>query len=173
MARRHGSQVGIEAKMEDHPALEILGAQYESWRRTALNWLQSGLTEEQVEKRLQSAFDIDWAWADGIATEAKQCLDQLETAKEQNLDRLKEQIKKKTKKAKEILKALEKQLSRAKKKGFSTQQAKQKFSKTLLGVKSKVLKIALLKRNLFKLEASSRIHICVGSRKLFNASPSR
>ncbi|HEY9706567.1 MAG TPA: hypothetical protein V6D48_00010, partial [Oculatellaceae cyanobacterium] len=66
MARRQGSQIGIEAKIEYHSALEILGTKYESWRRAALNWLQSGLTEDEVEKRLQSTFDIDWAWADSI-----------------------------------------------------------------------------------------------------------
>ena len=93
MARRQGSQIGIEAKIEYHSALEILGTKYESWRRAALNWLQSGLTEDEVEKRLQSTVDIDWAWADSIATEAKQCLDQLATAKKLNISRIKEQIR--------------------------------------------------------------------------------
>jgi hypothetical protein len=99
MARSHGYQVGIEAKIEYHPTLEILGTKYESWKRTALNWLQSGLTEDEVEKRLQKDFDIDWAWADSLATEAKQCFDQLTTARELNVDRIKEQIKKKIKRA--------------------------------------------------------------------------
>jgi hypothetical protein len=54
---RHGTQVGIEAKIEYHPALEILGIKYESWRRTALNWLQTALTEDEVEKRLQKEFN--------------------------------------------------------------------------------------------------------------------
>jgi hypothetical protein len=60
MARCHGFQVGIEAKIEYHPALEDLGSLHEQCRRTALNWLQSGLSEEQVEKRLQSEFDLQW-----------------------------------------------------------------------------------------------------------------
>jgi len=169
MARRHGSQVGIESKIEYHPTLEILGEKYESWRRTALSWLQLGLTEDEVEKRLQSTFDIDWAWADSIATEAKQCLDQLATAKELNIARIKEQIKKKLKRAKDALKALEKQLATAKKKGFANQQESDKFAKTLLGLKSKTLKIESLKRGLTSLESKSRLHICFGSRKLFNA----
>jgi IS605 OrfB family transposase len=169
MARRHGSQVGIEAKIEDHPTIEILGTKYESWRRTALSWLQSGLTEDEVEKRLQSTFDIDWAWADSIATEAKQGLDQLATAKELNITRIKEQIKKKLKRAKDILKSLEKQLALAFQKGFANQQSKDKFVNNLLGLKSKVLKIASLKRDLIALEVQQRLHICFGSRKLFNA----
>lgn len=99
MAKSHGAQVGVEAKIEYHPMLEVLGSCYESWRRTALNWLQSGLTEDVVEKRLQQEFNIDWAWADSIATEAKGCFDQLVTARELNIARIKEQIKKKTKRA--------------------------------------------------------------------------
>lgn len=54
MARRHGLQVGIESKIEEHPAWDDLGELYEKCRRTATNWLQSRLTEEQVEKRLES-----------------------------------------------------------------------------------------------------------------------
>jgi len=169
MARSHGYQVGIEAKIEYHPTLEILGTKYESWRRTALNWLQSGLTEDEVEKRLQKDFDIDWAWADSLATEAKQCFDQLTTARELNVDRIKEQIKKKIKRAKDTLKVLEKGLNTAIKKGFTTHQDKQTFGNQLLGLKSKILKIASLKKDLKQLESAQRLHICFGSRKLFNA----
>jgi IS605 OrfB family transposase len=169
MAKSHGTQVGIEAQIDYHRALEILGIKYESWRRTALNWLQSGLSEDEVEKRLQKDFDIDWAWADSIATEAKQCLDQLTTAKELNIDRIKEQIKKKLKRAKDTLKTLEKQLTSATKKGFPTHQDKQKFDTKLLGLKSKTKKIAALQRELKQLESVQRLHICFGSRKLFNA----
>lgn len=169
MAHNHGSQVGIEAKIEYHPILEILGSAYESWRRTALNWLQSGLTEDEIEKRLQKEFDIDWAWADSIATEAKQCLDQLATAKQLNIARIKELLKKKTKKARDILKQLEKQLKASVKKGFATTQEKAKYSNKLLGLRSKTLKIASLQQDLKQLEDSSRLHICFGSRKLFNA----
>lgn len=169
MARRQGSQIGIEAKIEYHSALEILGTKYESWRRAALNWLQSGLTEDEVEKRLQSTFDIDWAWADSIATEAKQCLDQLATAKKLNISRIKEQIKKKLKRAKDTLNTLEKQLAAANKKGFTNRQLKDNFANNLLGLKSKTLKIESLKRDLENLDSQERLHICFGSRKLFNA----
>jgi IS605 OrfB family transposase len=165
MARHHGHQVGIEAKIEYHPVLEVLGVKYESWRRTALNWLQSGLSEDEVEKRLQKDFDIDWAWADSIATEVKQCLDQLATGKELNINRIKEQIKKKLKRAKDTLKVLEK----AAKKGFKTQQDKDKYGNQLLGLKSKTLKIDSLRKDLERLEAQEHLHICFGSRKVFNA----
>ncbi|MCL1473721.1 hypothetical protein [Argonema antarcticum] len=111
MAKKHGHQVGIEAKIEYHPTLEILGFRYESWRRTALNWFQSGLTEDEVEKRLQKEFDVDWAWADSIATEAKQCLAQLESARASNIARIEELIKKKENRAKALQKLLEKQLA--------------------------------------------------------------
>ena len=176
MARRHGCRdalagrlYGIESKIEYHSALGILGEKYESWRRTALSWLQAGLTDSEVEKRLQSVFDIDWAWADSIATEASQCLDQLATAKELNIARIKEQIKKKLKRAKDSLKSLEKQLNAAKKKGFVNQQDKNKFANNLFGLKSKTFKIAALKRDLAYSESQERLHICFGSRKLFNA----
>lgn len=169
MAQGHGTQVGIEAKIEDHPALEVLGIKYESWRKTALNWLQSGLIEDEVEKRLQKEFDIDWAWADSIATEASQCLEQLETAKELNVDRIKRQLKKKVKRAKDTLKQLEKQIKTATNKGFATPQDKQTFGNKLLGLKSKALKIQSLQKDLKQLESEQRFHICFGSRKLFNA----
>ncbi len=93
MAQSHGLQVGIEAKIDAHPALEEIGSFYEQWRRTAVNWLQSELTEDQVEKRLQSEFNLQWAWADSIATEASQCLEQLASAKENQISQLKDRIK--------------------------------------------------------------------------------
>ncbi len=169
MAHSHGHQVGLEAKIEYHPVLDVLGVHYESWRRTAISWLHSGLTESEVEKRLQSIFDIDWAWADSIATEARTCINQLVTAKEQNISRIKEQLKKKLKRAKDTLKQLDKHLASALKKGFATQQAKDKFLTNLLGLKSKVNKTESLKRDLVSLETTERLHICFGSRKLFNA----
>ena len=125
--------------------------------------------DERSLQRLQSTFDIDWAWADSIATEAKQCLDQLATAKELNITRIKEQIKQKLKRASYMLKQLEKQLTRAEKSGFATQQDKSKFANNLMGLKSKLLKVGSLRRDLVGLGNQERLHICFGSRKLFNA----
>ncbi len=62
-----GQLVGIEAKIEYSPALDDLGFFYESYRRTALNWLQSGKTETEVEKQLQAQMNLPWAWADALA----------------------------------------------------------------------------------------------------------
>ncbi|GGA32193.1 hypothetical protein [Okeania sp. KiyG1] len=82
MAKSHGSLTGIEAKIEYHPAFEELGALYESWKRSAVNWMQTEkLSESELEKRLMKQFNIQWAWADSIATEARTCLNQLKTAK--------------------------------------------------------------------------------------------
>lgn len=153
-----GLRIGIEAKVEYSPVLDVWGNKYESMRRTGLNDMQSGMSENEIEKLYQSRFNIQWAWADSIATEVKQTYKQLTTAKKLNIARIREQIKKKTKKAKSIFKSL----SKIKK---PTQAQKQ----LALGLKSKLLKIDLLKKHLIQLETTDRLHICFGSRKLFNA----
>ena len=167
MAKRHGSQVGIEAQIEYHPALEKLGVLYESWRRTALNWLQSGLSENEVEKRLQSEFDLQWAWADSIATEATQTLSQLKTARANNIEALKSRIQSKVRKAKLVQKQLHTSLKKATKNGFPHHNDRHKFQLKMRGQKSIILKIESLKRDLKRLQNQSRLHICLGSRKLF------
>ncbi len=88
-----GLRVGIEAKIEDHPLLDILGDKYESIRRTGLNDMQRGMSENEIEKSYSTRFNLQWAWADSIATEVKQTFKQLTKSKEQNINRLKEQIK--------------------------------------------------------------------------------
>ncbi len=165
MGKKHGLLLGIEAKIKYHPTLDALGVFYEALRRKALNWLQSGLIESEVEKRLQKEYGIQWAWADSLANEAKQTLDQLKTAKDNNITALKERIKAKEKKAKKTQKSLAKQL----KKGFRTVEEREKFKVTLLGLKQKVLKVCGLKKDLEKLEKAERLHICFGSKKLFSA----
>ena len=80
------------------------------------------------------------------------------TAKKLNINRLTEQIKKKTKKAKTVLKTL------SKVKVPTPRQQNQ-----LKGLKSKILKIQSLKKQLAQLQSTSRLHICFGSKKLFNA----
>ncbi|GFZ98205.1 hypothetical protein CYANOKiyG1_09400 [Okeania sp. KiyG1] len=37
--------------------------------------------KSELEKRLMKQFNIQWAYADSIATEARTCLNQLKTAK--------------------------------------------------------------------------------------------
>lgn len=163
-----GQLVGIEAKIEYSSVLDDIGFFYESHRRTAVNWLQSGLEESQVEKRLQSEFNLPWVWADAIALEARQTYDQLKSARDNQIALLKERLKAKTKHAKQTIKDLEKQLKLAVKKGM-TPKAHQRFENELKGVKSKIWKIVELQQRLVNLEATERLRICFGSRQLFNA----
>ncbi len=163
-----GQLVGIEAKIEYSTVLDDLGFFYESYRRTALNWLQSGKTETEVKKQLHAQMNLPWAWADAIALEAKQTYDQLQTAKDNQIALLKERIKAKTKHAKQTVKDLEKKFKSATKKGM-TPKAYQRFENELKGVKSKLCQIKELKQRLVDLEETERLHICFGSRKLFNA----
>ncbi len=170
MAKSHGSLTGIEAKIEYHPVFEELGELYESWKRSAVNWMQTEkLSESEVEKRLMKQFNIQWAWADSIATEARTCLDQLKTAKNNNITKLELQIQAKKTAAKKLITKLEKTLKLATKKGFPHLQARNNFLHQLLGLKSKIQKIASLKRKLKQLKNTERLHICFGSQKLFNA----
>ncbi len=153
-----GLRIGIEAKIKYNPILDVLGLKYESMRRTGLNDMQHGMSENEIEKSYQSRFNIQWAWADSIATEVKQTHSQLTTAKKLNIARIKEQIKKKTKKAQKIFKSLS---------HIKNPTVKQKNQ--LLGLKSKILKIQSLKTKLKQLESTERFPICFGSKKLFNA----
>ena len=153
-----GQRVGIEAKIEYNPILDVLGDKYESMRRTGLNDMQRGISENEIDKSYQSRFNIQWAWADSIATEVKQTYCQLTKAQERNIARIKEQIKKKTKKAKAIFKSLSK-----------VKNPTVKPQNQLKGLKSKILKIQSLKKQLINLKSPERLHICFGSKKLFNA----
>ena len=153
-----GLRIGIEAKINSKPVFDIWGDRYESIRRTGLNDMQRGMSESEIEKTYQSRFDLQWAWADSIATEVKQTYSQLATAKKLNIARITEQIKKKIAKAKIILKSL------SKVKVPTVRQRNQ-----ALGLKSKLLKIESLKAQLASLKSNNWLHICYGSKKLFNA----
>ncbi len=153
-----GLRVGIEAKIEYYPLLDVLGERYESIRRTGLNDMQKGISEKEIEKSYQSRFNLQWAWADSIATEVKQTYSQLTTAKKLNISRIKEQIKKKIQKASAIFKAITK-----------VKNPTYKQRNQLYGLKSKIFKIQSLKDELKQLESTDRLHICFGSKKLFNA----
>ncbi|MDJ0743837.1 MAG: hypothetical protein QNJ32_10800 [Xenococcaceae cyanobacterium MO_167.B27] len=153
-----GLRVGIETKIEYNPIFDVLGERYESIRRTGLNDMQKGMSENEIEKSYQSRFNLQWAWADSIATEVKQTYSQLTTAKKLNIARLKEQIKKKTLSALNLFKSL------SKVKNPTLCQQNQ-----ALGLKSKLLKIQSLKDELERISSTDRLHICFGSKKLFNA----
>lgn len=158
MPANKGLRVGIEAKITTEPLLDVLGNHYERLRRTGLNDMQHGMSENEIEKSYQSRFNIQWAWADSIATEVKQTYSQLTTAKKLNITRIQEQIKKKLAKAKSLYKSLSK-----------VKNPTQKQRNQALGLRSKLLKIQTLKRQLHRLKTEDRLHICFGSQKLFNA----
>ena len=103
---------------------------------------QRGISENEIEKSSQSRFNIQWAWADSIATEVKQIYCQLTKAQERNIARIKEQIKKKTKKAKAIFKSL----SKVKKPTIKQQNQ-------LKGLTSKIIKIQSLNQQLINLKS--------------------
>ncbi|NET44330.1 hypothetical protein [Okeania sp. SIO2B3] len=128
MAKFNGALTGIEAKIEYHAVFEELGALYESWKRSAVNWMQTEkLSESEVEKRLMKKFNIQWAYADSIATEARTCLNQLKTAKNNYITKLEFQLSAKTAAAKKLIIKLEKTLKLATKKCFPHIQARNKF----------------------------------------------
>ncbi|MDY7008926.1 MAG: hypothetical protein SWX82_34715 [Cyanobacteriota bacterium] len=111
MAKSHGSLTGIEAKIEYHPVFEELEGLYESWKRSAVNWMQTEkLSESELEKRLMKKFNIQWAYADSIATEARTCLKQLKTAKKNLISKLELQIQAQTTATKKLIIKLEKTL---------------------------------------------------------------
>jgi IS605 OrfB family transposase len=154
---------GIEAKIEEHPFLEDWGNTYQSLLRTALNDRQKGLTEAEIEKTYQKQFNIQWPWADSLATNASQVYEQLITAKENRIEQLETDLKSGLEKVKETLTDLEKAYESPSRKNTHN------FEKKLLGVKSKWARIERKKRELEKLKNNSRLHICWGSKKLFNA----
>jgi IS605 OrfB family transposase len=155
--------IGIEAKIEYHPFLEDWGDTYQSLLRTALNDRQKGLTESEIEKQLQKQFNIQWAWADSLATNASQVYDQLVTAKENQIEQIETDITSGLKKVKETLTDLEKACE------SPTRKNTHNFEKKLLGVKSKLARLQRKQRQLEKLKNNPRLHICWGSKKLFNA----
>jgi len=128
----YGLRIGIETKIDSHPALEQLGFLYESIRRTALSDLQKGKSDLEIEKTYQERFGLQWAWSDSIATDANSTFKQLKTAKKPNLARISQQIKKKIKKAKIVYKNLVSELKKAQKKGMKPRHY-HRFSFRLLG----------------------------------------
>lgn len=153
-----GLRIGIEAKIEYTALLDVWGNKYESMRRAGIADMQRGMSEAEIEKTYQSRFNIQWAWADSLATEVRQTYKQLTTAKKLNIARITEQIKKKVARAKAIFKSLSKV-----KNPTSSQRNK------ALGLRSKLLKIESLKKQLVQLKSTDRLHICMGSKKLFDA----
>lgn len=149
-----GLRIGIEAKIEYNPLFDIWGDKYESIRRTSLNDMQSGMNESEIEKSYQSRFNIQWAWADSIATEVKQTISQLTTAKKLNIARIKEQIKKKTSYATARFKSL------SKVKNPNIKQQNQ-----ALGLKCKLIKIQCQSSLLYALQQQKPITVQIFRRE--------
>ena len=149
-----GLRIGIEAKIEYNPLFDIWGDKYESIRRTGLSDMQSGMNESEIEKSYQSRFNIQWAWADSIATEVKQTISQLTTAKKLNIARIKEQIKKKTSYATARFKSL------SKVKNPNIKQQNQ-----ALGLKCKLIKIQCQSSLLYALQQQKPITVQIFRRE--------
>ncbi|MGB5592556.1 MAG: IS200/IS605 family accessory protein TnpB-related protein, partial [Crocosphaera sp.] len=155
--------IGIESKIEYHPFLEDWGNEYQSLLRRALNDRQKGLSENEIEKSYQRKYNIQWAWADSLATNSRSVFDQLTTAKENQISLLETDLKAGFKKVGESLENLDNAYS------SPTQGNLRNFNKKLLGIKSKLERLKRKQQQLLKLQQEERLHICWGSKKLFKA----
>lgn len=156
-------RIGVEARIDSHPFLSDWGDRYQSIMRTALNALQNGQSEDYIEKTFQSRFDIDWAWADSIASDAKATFDQLTEARTSRIKALDDDIKAGWESVASTIELMEKQLAnptRKNMKGFATR---------LMGLESKINRLERKQAEKEELEKAKRLHICFGSSKLFNA----
>lgn len=161
-------RVGIEAKLSQVSELlllEDMSYYYGSYQRSAFTLLQKGETEDSVEKKLQVKFGIAWAWADSIATLAKSTYDQLTTAKENRVEELESDIKSGWKYVKQEVIKLEEKVA----KFNGLPQQRDSIDKKLMGLKSKIKRLRLKQEELTILQATTRLKICFGGKKLFNA----
>lgn len=155
---------GIESKLEQVPnSLEVWGEKYQSIFRTAVNRMQNGSTKKELSPILQKEFDLQWAWVDSLLTDAQGTFEQLKTLSEKQISELEADIKSGKERAALMIEEVEKALqSPTKKKLFG-------IAKKLRGISSKLLKNQSNYQRLEKLKETNRLHICFGSKKLFNA----
>lgn len=161
-------RVGIEAKLPQLPEallLEDMSYYYGSYQRSAVNILQQGLSEDEVEKILQMRFGLAWAWADSITTLAKSTYDQLLSAKQNRIELLETDIKSGWKSVQEEVDKLEKSIA----KFNGKPQEHKRINQKLLGLKSKAKRLDQKQKELDELIKNERIKICFGGEKLFNA----
>lgn len=164
-----GRLVGIEVSLSGHANnsitfLEDWGHYYQSILRTGVKRMLAGVSEDEIEKDFQSRFDIQWAWADSIATESAQKVAQLKTAKSNHIKQLEFSIKSAIKNVTKRLKAVEKKIKKP-----LTCSDFQFIEKEILGLKSKLSRIERNRKKLDELKSSNLLHIVFGGRKLFNA----
>lgn len=159
-----GRLFGCEGKLSHHPFLEDWGWHYQSFLRTAVRKMIDGATEDAIEKSFQTRFNIQWAWADSIATEAVQKVRQRHTARDNQIKALNSAIKSATDYAKKRIKVLEKKISKA-----VTSIDAATIEKQLQGLKSKLLRVERNREKLTQLESEKRLKVVFGGKKLFNA----
>ncbi|BAZ13113.1 transposase, IS605 OrfB family protein [Calothrix sp. NIES-4071] len=156
-------RVGIEARIDYHPFLDDWGDRYQSIMRTALNALLQGQSEDNIEKSFQSRFDIDWAWADSIATDAKGIFDSLIEARALKIKALNDDLVAGWKSVATTIELMSQQLANPTRKNMKG------FAKRLMGTKSKFNRLERKQVEKNELEQATRLHICFGGAKLFNA----
>jgi hypothetical protein len=126
--------------------------------------MNKGATEEQIEKEFQVRFNIQWAWADSVATEIKQKFEQLTTARKNQIADITARIKSATKYCKEEITLLEKLFKKPVPKS-----KRNWIERQLLDIRSKIRRIANLNRKRQQLEGKKWLSIVFGSKKLFKA----
>ncbi|BDA70672.1 transposase, IS605 OrfB family [Calothrix sp. PCC 7716] len=156
-------RIGVEAKLPYHLFLSDWGDKYQSIMRTALNALQNGQSEDEIEKTFQSKFNIDWAWADSVASDAKRTFDQLTTARDLRIKGLNDDLTAGWKSVASTIESMEQQLANPTRKNIKG------FAKRLMGLESKISRLERKQSEKQELELAKRLHICFGSSKLFNA----
>jgi IS605 OrfB family transposase len=160
---------GVESRLPEHPFLEDWGERYQSIFRTAVNALQNGATEDQIEKSFQGRFGIGWAWADSIASNANATIRQLTTSKQNRIEALKVDIEIGKKVASEIITKMELQLESWAGNHCQSNPTKKNmlgFAKRLMGLESKIDRIHRKEIELNRLRSEQRLHICFGGSKL-------
>ena len=156
-------RIGVEAKLPYHSFLSDWGDKYQSIMRTALNGLQNGQSEDDIEKTFQRKFDIDWAWADSVASNASGTFDQLKTARDLRIKALNDDLTAGWKSVAATIELMEQQLANPSRKNMKG------FARRLMGLESKVSRLERKQVEKQELELAKRLHICFGSSKLFNA----
>ncbi|BDA68797.1 transposase, IS605 OrfB family [Calothrix sp. PCC 7716] len=156
-------RIGVEAKLPYHSFLSDWGDKYQSIMRTALNGLQNGQSEDDIEKTFQRKFDIDWAWADSVASDASGTFDQLKTARDLRIKALNDDLTAGWKSVAATIELMEQQLANPSRKNMKG------FARRLMGLESKVSRLERKQVEKQELELAKRLHICFGSSKLFNA----
>ncbi|MEM6753837.1 MAG: IS200/IS605 family accessory protein TnpB-related protein, partial [Cyanobacteria bacterium P01_C01_bin.38] len=155
---------GIQAKLgKVPPSLEIWGEKYQSVFRKAINLLQAGKTKKDLSRLLQVEHNIQWAWIDSLLTDAQGTFEQLKASKDNQISDLKNDIASGKTKTEKLIYKLEDILDKPTLKNIKT------VDKKLRGIRSKINKTKRNIEKLARLESEERLHVCFGSKKLFNA----